>query len=78
MNEFFEIISNGPAKHFVFRTPKEVCDHMAQFHTYKVVESCFSPSENATIIRLDVPALNREVSFHVQKTSRSCENDFAF
>lgn len=76
MKEFYEIISDGPAKHFVFGTAKEACEHMAQLHTYKVVENYYSSSENATLVRLDVPALHKEVSFLVQKTSRNCANDF--
>lgn len=75
MNTYFEIIS-GPAKHFTFKTAKEVCDFMAEFHTYKVVENYFDTSENATLVRLDVPALHKEVAFYVMKVSRHCALDF--
>ena len=75
MKEYFEIIS-GPAKHFVFHTAKEVCEHLAQNHTYMVIENYYDASDNATLVRLDVPALHSEVSAYVMKVTRCCADDF--
>lgn len=75
MNEYYQILS-GPAKNFVFGTAKEVCEHMAQGHSYGVVENFYDASENMTFVRLDVPALRKEVSFYVMKVSRKCAMDF--
>ena len=77
VKEFYEIIS-GDLKHFTYSNPKELCDHVAGYHSYKVVENYYDSHENATKITLDVPALRKEVSVYIQKTSRNCANDFCF
>lgn len=77
IKEFYEIIS-GDLKHFTFENPKELCERVAGYRSYKVVENYYDSHENATKITLDVPSLHKEVSVYIQKTTRNCAEDFCF
>lgn len=76
MGELYEIIKSDICNHFVFGTPKELCDCLAAGDKYSVIENYYDASENATKVTIDIPAQKKEISVYVQKTSRNCAEDF--